>query len=314
MKKTLVVYASRYGSSKEIAEAMGRILGPSAVIPASKFNETYRDFDNVVIGGGVYGEKIAPVLDDFVEYNKEWLQTKEVALFSVSMAKNDKYLASLKKMLGNCVVWYASFGGILDPEVLNEEDTKALKRFFTMLGRRLTPKDVRDMTEVSARTKELRRLFANIDDEKNMPEGDLTDAVEEFLKAHNTCALGTGSGENIRVTPLEYMYSSNALYILSEGGEKFANLMLNRKVSAAVFEPYTGFGKLASIQIAGNAELVPFDSNTYRRIVEMKNLDYDKLMAMPVRLTMIKINMKRCEFLYSEFEKQGYASKQILYI
>jgi hypothetical protein len=36
-------------------------------------------------------------------------------------------------------------------------------------------------------------------------------------------------GERVRATHLEYWFQDGYLFILSEGGEKFANLLLTRK-------------------------------------------------------------------------------------
>ena len=59
--------------------------------------------------------------------------------------------------------------------------------------------------------------------------------IEKFIKSHNTCALATGYDDKIRCTPIEYLYLTGMFYIISEGGEKFANIMLNKNVSLSIF-------------------------------------------------------------------------------
>lgn len=80
-----------------------------------------------------------------------------------------------------------------------------------------------------------------------MPEEAIYKAAEAFLSAHNTCVLGTACTDFVRCTPIEYSWIDGCFYLLSEGGMKFHALYENKYVSMAVFEPYTGFGKLASI-------------------------------------------------------------------
>lgn len=42
-------------------------------------------------------------------------------------------------------------------------------------------------------------------DEK-MDRDTLLKEIEQYIKSNNTCALATGSGEFVRVTPIEYTY------------------------------------------------------------------------------------------------------------
>lgn len=65
---------------------------------------------------------------------------------------------------------------------------------------------------------------------KKMDRGTLAARAEEFLAAHNTCALATGHGAHVRCTPIEYTYRQGCFWLLSEGGEKFRNLKENDPV------------------------------------------------------------------------------------
>ena len=48
---------------------------------------------------------------------------------------------------------------------------------------------------------------------KKMPTDELMLHLENFVKAHNTCALATGSDGFVRCTPLEYNYVKGAFYM-----------------------------------------------------------------------------------------------------
>ena len=61
---------------------------------------------------------------------------------------------------------------------------------------------------------------------KRMDRDALMAKAEEFLAAHNTCALATGHGGQVRCTPIEYTYRQGCFWLLSEGGEKFRNLKI----------------------------------------------------------------------------------------
>lgn len=79
-------------------------------------------------------------------------------------------------------------------------------------------------------------------DEK-MDRDTLLKEIEQYIKSNNTCALATGSGEFVRVTPIEYTYHDGAFWMFSEGGEKFKALEKNKNVCIAIYDKYEGFGK-----------------------------------------------------------------------
>ena len=139
----------------------------------------------------------------------------------------------------------------------------------------------------------------------------MEDFIEKFLTSHNTCTLSTGYQDRVRSTPIEYNYFNGFIYLLSEGGEKFANLPLNNHVSVAVYEDYTGFQKLAGMQITGTSEIISEDSAEFEDVLRMKGLKIDFIKRNPVKMNMIKITISKVEFLYSEFKKLGYEAKQI---
>jgi len=136
--------------------------------------------------------------------------------------------------------------------------------------------------------------------------------IDEFLAAHNTCTLCTGAGQHVRATPIEYAYRDGDLYLLSEGGEKFAHLMVNPHVSVAVYEPYEGMEKLAGLQLLGRVELVDEASEEYLAVLGWRGLDPKSVAALPFTLTLLRVHLERAEFLWSGFGALGYDRHQIL--
>ena len=102
-------------------------------------------------------------------------------------------------------------------------------------------------------------------DATRMPGEQLKEAIDDFLTSHNTCALACASGDFVRCTPLEYAYREGAIWIFSEGGLKFAALEHNKNVCLAIYEPYAGFGTLASAQVTGVAKIVDPRQRRVRR-------------------------------------------------
>lgn len=148
--------------------------------------------------------------------------------------------------------------------------------------------------------------------EKRMPQDELAAAIDAFLAEHNTCALATGTGDFVRCTPLEYAWRNGAIWIFSEGGLKFRALKENNNVSLAVYEPYGGFGKLASAQVTGTAELIAPDDPAFAEAAAAKSIPSAALEKVASRLHLLKITPSRIDFLCSGLKAQGYDARQHL--
>jgi uncharacterized protein YhbP (UPF0306 family) len=145
---------------------------------------------------------------------------------------------------------------------------------------------------------------------KKMPKSELLGAMEQFIEAHNTCALATGAEDFVRCTPIEYNYVDGAFYMLSEGGLKFRALRDNKNVCLAIFEPYSGFGNLKGMQVSGKAEMVEPFTYEYNRLLEVKKIPLEAIRKLPQQLHLIKITPVVIDYLNSDFKKDGFDSRQ----
>ncbi len=311
MNKTLVIYGTKYRSTKEIAEKLARILGPAAVVQASGFSEKYRNFDSVLIGSPLYGEMILPEVKSFITDHIDWLKSRKIALFAVSLSpiSPKKYFSDIIEQLGDSVVWVEAFGGIMNPAALDQIDHAALRKFSIAAGIEPIYHDARNDIYLAEKAVELKRLLKNT---RNMPADKLIKHIEDFLLAHNTCVLCTGHGDMVRATPIEYGYIDGKFYFLSEGGEKFSHLLFNPYISIAVYDNYQGFNEINGLQITGKAEIIPFESSEYNSIASIKGLDSQKLSKLPVPLNMFKVIPTYFEFLCSKIGREGYDIKQTI--
>lgn len=145
-----------------------------------------------------------------------------------------------------------------------------------------------------------------------MDRGELFDEIEQFICAHNTCALATGRGDFVRCTPIEYSYRDNKFWMLSEGGLKFRALEHNKNVCIAIFDEYTGFAELRGMQITGTAEIVEPCEPEYTDFLVYKNLSPENIKNLPTALNVIKVTPSRIDYLCSDFKKRGFDSRQYL--
>lgn len=308
MQRTLLIYESKYGTTKKIAKNLSLVLGPANYCTPDEYSEVYKEFDFFIIGSPVYSGQFHPEIVEFVENNQEWLKNKPVAIYSVSLSPKDgsDNIKELSEIIGS-VVSQKTFGGSLKLNDLTEDDRGALDAFSQQVGFPLKDMDNFNLEEVLSYGLKLKTIKESL----ISPAPQTREFIEEFLTSHNTCTLSTAYQNRVRSTPIEYNYFDGFIYLLSEGGEKFANLPLNPQVSVAVYEDYTGFSSLAGMQITGISEVIDAESDEYMDVLQMKGLKIDFIKRNPVKMNMIKIRIDKVEFLYSEFKKLGYEPKQI---
>ena len=125
-KRVLIVYASRFGSTAEIAEAMGQAICDKVssvdVLPVQKAKGV-SGYDLIVLGGAARMGKILPETVRFAKKHGEALQSTPVAYFCSGMAMSEDTAEKRAEMMGYldplCAiaepVSLGLFGGNVDP-------------------------------------------------------------------------------------------------------------------------------------------------------------------------------------------------------
>jgi uncharacterized protein YhbP (UPF0306 family) len=320
MTATLVVYESKYGVSEAVAGHLGRVLGPARVCRVSELLQG-GELCDAALGAAEFVVIVAPVyrhspderVQEFVRARADQLRARRVALVCVGLATSAgavrAYLQPLTDVLGDCVVWTGGLGGRIALDWLEAPDREDIERAQDMRGHRglgdLDAYSADAVAEAALAIKAVRDSFA-----RAMPAAELRAHIDDFLSRHVTCTLCTGAGGHVRATPVEYGYDDGSLYLLSEGGEKFAHLLVNPHVSVAVYDPYQGMDKLAGLQLLGMAGLVADDSPERARALELHGLDEVRLATLPFALNLIRVRVERAEFLWSGFTALGFDVRQ----
>jgi len=107
------------------------------------------------------------------------------------------------------------------------------------------------------------KLIDTIDEKK------FKEVVIEYLNQHNVLHLATCRDNEPRSTPLEYFNNGLTVYVLSEGGGKFANLKINPKVSFSISDPYEpieDFIGFTGLQVWGIA-------STFKKNTDLKRFE-----------------------------------------
>ncbi len=150
-----------------------------------------------------------------------------------------------------------------------------------------------------------------MDTPSSVQDPDVLQAMEQFLQAHNTCVLATASQGTVRSTPIEYIYYEGKICMFSEGGKKVANIYRHPQVSVSVFDPYSGFERLAGLQIDGTCRILEPADTAYAPIAAAKGLTAERLAAMPVILHILEITPAEGIFLWAGFVKQKKSVRQV---
>lgn len=135
----LITYATRYGSTKEVAEKIGEVIRNKGkivdVIPCSQV-DSLEKYQLIVIGAPFFVGKILKDAKTFMLKFKNQLPLKKVAIFALGpLGDDEKYItettlqleAELSKFPWLNPVSTALFGGKYDPKNLNFFDNLLTK-------------------------------------------------------------------------------------------------------------------------------------------------------------------------------------------
>ncbi len=125
--KVLIAYASKYGSTAEVAERIGTTLQEAGLQVDVRSVQDVKDlspYRTVVVGGGIYAGKWHSDAVKFVNQHRNELKVTPVACFAVAgtlkddtpenRAKIERALAPIREIVAPVSV--GLFAGALDPE------------------------------------------------------------------------------------------------------------------------------------------------------------------------------------------------------
>jgi menaquinone-dependent protoporphyrinogen IX oxidase len=162
--RVLVAYASRYGSTRGVAERIARTLAQSGnhveLQPADQVADASA-YDAVVVGSPVFNQRWLPEAEQFVQRGQEALAARPVWLFSVGtfgdrkrfigpmMKREPKGIADIQQAIGPRD--YRVFAGVID----RHQWPYLSRLFFYALGGRLG--DNRDWADIDSWASQIAR-------------------------------------------------------------------------------------------------------------------------------------------------------------
>jgi menaquinone-dependent protoporphyrinogen oxidase len=165
-KKILVAYASKYGSTQEIAKRIGIVLqgaGFSVDLHPVEEAQDLRSYSAVIVGSAVYGGQWRKEAAEFLAANQQVLAERPVWLFSsgptgegdpAEIMKGWRFPETLQPIADRIQAQdIAFFHGVLDPKKLNLAEKLIVKGIKAPLG------DFRDWDRIEQWAEEIARAL-----------------------------------------------------------------------------------------------------------------------------------------------------------
>lgn len=167
--KTLIITASRYGSTEQIGRWIAERLRYEGLdVSQIKAEEaaSVKDYELIIMGSGIYSHSVLPELKSFIEQNLSDLKSKKNVLFGVAMKTTPifykgkihggiEHLIPQIEAINGSVIHADMLHGEMVPGKMTEKDREGLMRFYKMLNlsedevrRRLKPRTLMDKKEV----------------------------------------------------------------------------------------------------------------------------------------------------------------------
>ena len=142
---TLIVCASRYGSTEEIGTWIAERLDFPCRICRADEEIDPADYDLVIMGSGVYSHTVLPALASYAKLYKNTLAAKKTAVFGVAMDLtgvyvNGKvhggwsYISPFINNLPQPPIHAGMLSGEINPAKLRDKDKAGLKEFYKKIN------------------------------------------------------------------------------------------------------------------------------------------------------------------------------------
>jgi menaquinone-dependent protoporphyrinogen oxidase len=160
MTRTLVAYATKHGSTEEVARSIGDLLrdaGHHVDIRDAAAVPDVDEYDGVILGGSLYMGRWHADARAFLRRHRATLEQRPLAVFALGpLTLGEEQVAGSRKQLDKALTQLGVdpqlvtiFGGEVDPEKLH----------FPF--NRMPKTDARDWSEIAAWTNEVASQFAD---------------------------------------------------------------------------------------------------------------------------------------------------------
>ena len=184
MANTLILYDGKLSSTERVANSLGMIIGNVCIAEISEAPEDISPYDGFCFIFNFYGALTAGKTRQYLTAHREVMVGRRIALVGMGFSDNGftKYVVDMEDAVGE--------------------------------GISITGMFINDENQVFESGFQIARMFRAPWNE--MDPDELTNIIDEYIKAHTTLALATAGKGNVRCTPLEYNYKDGVFYIVTD--------------------------------------------------------------------------------------------------
>lgn len=129
--KTIILYASKYGATTEIAKKLADELGNAALHNLKQPTPNLDEFGCIILGGSVYAGQARKEMKRFVAKNKNKLTKKPLWLFLSSLSeKDDLFTNNFSAEILQHASAKVHLGGIYNPAKSNGIERFLMKKIL----------------------------------------------------------------------------------------------------------------------------------------------------------------------------------------
>jgi len=148
--KTLILYATKYGATKEIADKIAVLVEGSQIYNVKEKNIPDLDsFDCIFLGSSIYAGSIRREMKEYIALNKSSLKNKKIGLFISGMGTEPSekvFKDNFPNELLETAISKEILGGIFNPQKVN----KLEKTIFKLVAKQDEYKSTIDQDRIKA--------------------------------------------------------------------------------------------------------------------------------------------------------------------
>jgi menaquinone-dependent protoporphyrinogen oxidase len=137
--KWAVLFGSRYGSTRDAAVWISEGMGGIAEVFDARENPDLSAVDNLIVGSGIYNEKVASPLETLLTQKAAKISGKVRAVFVVCGVGGteiaNRYLDMISKLCGNNPLSKKSFPGRMTKRLFDAEVLKQMEEYYKKVNR-----------------------------------------------------------------------------------------------------------------------------------------------------------------------------------
>lgn len=135
----LVAYASKHGSTEKIARWIGKeIRGNVDVLNVNNVNSL--NYDYIILGTPIYEHEPLPEMSNFINRNKDQLESKKKSVFVVSSdnevrSKREMNIEAFTNIIPGEVNQTAVFAGEIDNSELSSNELESVNSYMNSISK-----------------------------------------------------------------------------------------------------------------------------------------------------------------------------------